>query len=118
MAKADLPTLKVLLCFPPLHPPPPPQVRLPIAGSSSGYAESVNSGPRPNLELGDGWWELGERDKAYRKALHMRAAHWYAQAVKTLPSGLFRVKAEMRVQQVKREYGQDVAGSAISGHDG
>jgi tetratricopeptide (TPR) repeat protein len=70
------------------------------------------------LELGDGWWELGERDKAHRKALHMRAAHWYAQAVKTLPSGLFRVKAEMRVQQVKREYGQNAANSAVSGQDG
>ncbi|MBM4094130.1 MAG: DUF1559 domain-containing protein [Planctomycetes bacterium] len=70
------------------------------------------------LQLGDGWWELGERDKAHRKALLTRAAHWYAQAVKTLPSGLFRVKAEMRVQQVKREYGQDAAGSAVSGRAG
>ena len=67
------------------------------------------------LELADGWWELGGDDTSQQKALRLRAAHWYARARDTLPAGLFRVKAEMRLRQIKKEYGQSALDAAING---
>ncbi len=63
------------------------------------------------LELADGWWQLGAEDSTYQKVLRLRAVYWYQRAVKQLPQGLWKVKAEMRLQQVKREYGDDALAS-------
>lgn len=53
------------------------------------------------VELADGWWELGERAGSMQKEptiapLRARAAHWYRQALPFL-TGIVREKAEKRL---------------------
>ncbi len=59
------------------------------------------------VELADGWWEMSGDDSTRQKVLRLRAAHWYLRALNGLPQGLLRVKAEIRVQQVERDYGKE-----------
>jgi hypothetical protein len=61
--------------------------------------------PRDQLELADGWWKLGETDPPRQRVLRLRAAYWYSRALNVLPRGLWRTKAQMRLDEVKREYG-------------
>ena len=63
--------------------------------------------PIDQLELADGWWMLAEKRDAHEKALQLRAAYWYLQALSELPHGLHRVKAEMRVRQAEDKYGKE-----------
>lgn len=63
------------------------------------------------LELADGWWELGDDDAPYRKSLRLRASHWYQQALQKLPPGLLKIKAELRLKQVREQYGEDALAS-------
>ncbi len=63
--------------------------------------------PIDQLELADGWWILAEKRDAHEKALQLRAAYWYLQALSELPHGLHRVKAEMRVRQAEDKYGKE-----------
>ena len=60
------------------------------------------SAAEDQLKVGDGWWNLGEKEKAKtaKTNLQKRAAHWYELALQQLPSGLDRVKAEMRYSTV------------------
>ncbi len=64
------------------------------------------------LALADGWWQLGEEDLTRQKVLRLRAVYWYQQALPQLPQSLWKVKAEMRVQQAKREYGDGALAAA------
>jgi hypothetical protein len=57
--------------------------------------------PIDQLRLADGWWMLAEKRESHEKALQLRAAYWYLQALSELPHGLHRVKAEMRVRQAE-----------------
>jgi len=52
------------------------------------------------VQLANRWWDLAEESRSGGYGAKQRAAYWYAQALKTLPHGLLRIKAEMRVQQV------------------
>ncbi len=52
------------------------------------------------VQLANRWWALAEDSHSGGQGARQRAAYWYAQALKTLPHGLLRIKAEMRVQQV------------------
>lgn len=57
------------------------------------------------LQLADGWWEQGAADETCQAALYARAAFWYQRALPALPTGLWRAKAEMRLQAYHRLYG-------------
>ena len=72
----------------------------------SGPAE-----PKDQMELADGWWQLGSEEPTRKKVLRLRAVHWYLRALESLPQGLLRLKAELRVKQVEREYGTDMVTS-------
>ena len=64
------------------------------------------------MELADGWWELADTNAPYRKALRLRGAHWYQQALQILPPGLLKIKAELRLEQMTEEYGDDALAGA------
>jgi hypothetical protein len=57
------------------------------------------------LTLADGWWTCGEKNTEHQKSCRLRAALWYSRACNGLPAGLWRAKAEMRLNEVKRTYG-------------
>ncbi len=61
--------------------------------------------PEEQLQLADGWWEQGTTDETCQAALYARAAFWYQRALPALPTGLWRAKAEMRLQAYRRLYG-------------
>jgi len=49
--------------------------------------------------LGDGWWDLAEKERPSTELLHERAAIWYFKALPKL-SGLSKTKAEKRLSEV------------------
>lgn len=57
------------------------------------------------LELADGWWELSSEETTHQKTLRLHAVEWYLRALEGLPQSLVKVKAELRVKQVERDYG-------------
>jgi hypothetical protein len=57
------------------------------------------------LTLADGWWNCGEKNVDHQKSCRLRAALWYSRALLELPNGLWRAKAEMRLNEIKRLYG-------------
>ena len=60
--------------------------------------------PDVQLEIADGWWEESKRSRAPEdKRIGKRALHWYQTALKSLPKGLPRLKAELRVKEIKSE---------------
>jgi hypothetical protein len=70
---------------------------------------------RAQIELADGWWELAEDEPAHRKAIRLHAARWYMRAAEQLPQGLLKVKAELRVEQAERDYGELRGADALAG---
>ncbi len=57
--------------------------------------------PAEKAELGDAWWDLGEKhDDDMKGKLRSRAAHWYRQAAPNL-SGLVKQKCEKRLEQIQ-----------------
>ncbi|MEM7314437.1 MAG: DUF1559 domain-containing protein, partial [Planctomycetota bacterium] len=72
---------------------------LPLRAIAERDLAAPTAGP-DQVIVGDGWWKLAEKEKATtpRANLQKRAAHWYQLALQQLPSGLDRVKAEMRYQ--------------------
>jgi hypothetical protein len=61
--------------------------------------------PADQLELADGWWELGTAEEAHQTALCRRGAFWYQRALPELPTGLWRAKADMRLKEFRRLHG-------------
>jgi hypothetical protein len=61
--------------------------------------------PADQLALADGWWNCGEKKTDHQKSCRLRAALWYSRALLELPNGLWRAKAEMRLNEIKRLYG-------------
>ena len=56
--------------------------------------------PVEQLALGDGWWDLSEKETGGTKAhLRHRAEHWYQEALPNL-SGLPKSKAEKRLAEI------------------
>lgn len=53
------------------------------------------------VELGDLWWDLGEKAAAERDLFRTRACHWYDRASGAL-SGLARVRVEKRLEEGAR----------------
>ncbi len=56
---------------------------------------------REKVDLADNWWERASRSGKSRKAMRLRAVHWYEQALPELSPGLERVKAEVRIRQLE-----------------
>ena len=60
------------------------------------------------LELADGWWETAKRSRSPEDtAMNKRAQYWYEIALKNLPQGLPRLKAELRVKEIKADLAQN-----------
>jgi WD40 repeat protein len=56
---------------------------------------------KAQVALGDGWWDLSEKEKPPGKwRLQERAAHWYEQALPDL-TGLAKIRLEKRVEEVR-----------------
>lgn len=64
------------------------------------------------VDLADGWWDLGDKTPRHRKQLRLHAVEWYARALPELPEGLLKVKAEMRIADTRRQYGDELTPSA------
>ena len=62
--------------------------------------------PIDQIQIADGWWKIAEEEETHQKALQLRAAYWYLQAISAMPHGLHRVKAEMRVRRAEDTYGK------------
>lgn len=86
---------------------------LPLLGNGNdevlkGLAEQELKNPTiaaDQLTLADGWWAYGEKNTEHQKNCRLRAALWYTRALVELPAGLWRAKAEMRLNEIKRTYG-------------
>ena len=63
--------------------------------------------PLQRLEIGDAWWKYGEKHLVYRDVAWRHAALWLTAAEESLPDGLQRVKAEMRLNEITKELGSD-----------
>ncbi len=63
--------------------------------------------PVDQIKIADGWWKVAEEETTHQKAVRLRAAYWYQQAITALPHGLHRVKAEMRVRRAEETYGRE-----------
>lgn len=61
------------------------------------------------LNLGDAWWEFGERagKNVEGDGARTRARHWYQQAVSKLPDGLGKVRAETRLKDDEEKSKKD-----------
>lgn len=63
--------------------------------------------PQQMLDLGDLYWDLGEKkDNLPQMWLTLRAVYWYRQSVTAVPPTLARARAEKRMQQTTTTYGQ------------
>jgi hypothetical protein len=58
------------------------------------------------LDLAEGWWNLGVEDPTHQKSFHLRAGYWYARAFPQLPTGLWRTKVQLRLNELKQRYGE------------
>ncbi|MHB0956817.1 MAG: DUF1559 family PulG-like putative transporter [Pirellulaceae bacterium] len=68
--------------------------------------------PADQLELADGWWNLAASEKAYQAAFQRRAVYWYQRVLPGLPSGLWRAKTELRLNEFNRHHGSAVVAPA------
>ncbi|MGI9473261.1 MAG: DUF1559 domain-containing protein [Rubripirellula sp.] len=59
--------------------------------------------PDDQAELGDRWWDLGERAKpgVYQQAARDRAVYWYSQAYESMPDSLDRIHVKNRMDKFK-----------------
>ena len=58
--------------------------------------------PNEQIKLADAWWELAQaREGEERDSLMLRAGYWYDSAHGKLTSGIIRLKAEKRVEELK-----------------
>ncbi len=59
------------------------------------------TGPIEQIEVADAWWTAGQaRQGEEREVLLLRAGHWYDRAHAKLTSGLTRLKAEKRLEEL------------------
>lgn len=64
--------------------------------------------PQQQADLGDQWFELGADARPYaQKALELRAAHWYAQALDSLPAGLVKARVQKRLHDIAEKTGDE-----------
>jgi hypothetical protein len=54
--------------------------------------------PSAQAQLGDGWWDLSDKETASKDLLRERAVSWYVKALPKL-AGLSKTKAEKRLQE-------------------
>lgn len=74
----------------------------------SALAEAELRSPtiaQDQLQLAEGWWEMGNTDSLHQKPYRLRAGHWYRLALPQLPTGLWRTKVELRLNELQRQYG-------------
>jgi hypothetical protein len=73
------------------------------------------SDPARQVEVADGWWDLGEKESGRAKAnACQRAAYWYGEALPNL-TGLTKVKAEKRFIGPSAGKEDSAKGPGISG---
>jgi len=53
------------------------------------------------VALADAWWNEAETRSDFRAAIRRRAGYWYQLALASLPPGLDKLRAEMRLGQVR-----------------
>ena len=53
------------------------------------------------VALADAWWNEAEARSDFRAAIRRRAGYWYQLALATLPPGLDKLRAEMRLRQIR-----------------
>jgi uncharacterized protein DUF1559 len=74
--------------------------------------EKDKTGPQI-VQLADQYWDLAQEHKyPQRRSLQVRAAFHYAEAMRYLTPGVDLVKAEKRIEEVKRTYGADALDKA------
>ena len=57
--------------------------------------------PNEQIKLANAWWELAQvREGEERDSLMLRAGHWYDRAHEQLTSGIARLKAEKRLEEL------------------
>ena len=63
------------------------------------------TGGDEQVALGDLWWDWSDKTLVdlEKSSARSRARHWYREALKQLPSGLARMKAEKRLEADKRK---------------
>lgn len=59
------------------------------------------------VQLGDEWWTTGEKVSTYRRDYHLRAYHWYSQAIESGAGGVNKLRAEVRIKDVEERYLDD-----------
>ena len=65
------------------------------------------TGTELQLELADGWWEMAQRSRSPEDTgMNKRAQYWYEVALENRPQGLPRLKAELRVKEIKADLAQ------------
>jgi hypothetical protein len=58
--------------------------------------------PQEQLDLADAWWSLAaDHPEPFQGAMKQRAGHWYELVSSQLPDGLLRIKAEIRLRELK-----------------
>jgi len=68
--------------------------------SAALRGQNISAFPSEQAELGDTWWDLGEKhDEDMKRKLRSRAAYWYRQASPNL-RGLVKQKCDKRLEQV------------------
>jgi len=68
--------------------------------SAALRGQNIAAFPSEQAELGDAWWDLGEKhDEDMKGRLRSRAAYWYRRASPNL-SGLVKQKCEKRLEQI------------------
>ncbi|MCA9268062.1 MAG: hypothetical protein KDA41_06305, partial [Planctomycetales bacterium] len=62
--------------------------------------------PMVQLELADGWFDASARESdPEQESMERRALLWYDAALKSLPAGLAKLKAEQQAKDLRRELG-------------
>lgn len=59
------------------------------------------------LAVADQWWRLAEKERRFQRELRLRAVSHYLRALPQLATGIDRVKADVRIKEAARAYGQE-----------
>ena len=72
-----------------------------LASLAKREVDSPPKSPEDQLAMADAWWELAQTRKGEEKVMLMlRAGHWYDQCCGALASGMGRLKARKRLEEI------------------
>lgn len=79
---------------------------------------SSSKSPQEIFDLANQYWDLAvQKPDLEEQGLKLRAAYWYAQAIKELPDGLDKIKARKRLTEIIDAYGKEVTEKATGRKD-